>query len=512
MPLVWLVLLILAILYVPFYIWVRISPKAKKYGLVKYGPCVMVKTKLGTKLMDKYCKYTRFWRLFGIFSQIVALVLMIVIVYIMVVGVFNLATSANRGGMGLEYALAIPGVNPLLPIGYGILGLFVAMVLHELSHGFQTRANSMQVDSTGLLLLVVPMGAFVEPNEAEVQKASRTAKLDLYSAGISMNFIVAVISFVLFSSVMLGGLSSPYGDSAAAYSITSGSPCDEVGIGSGVIIETVDGQPFELPGKGFPSYSWKPGDTVTLAYVTEHGKDSKSVTWGVYIEGVTDNTSAAGNLFKGDYILGLQNMTKGGPKHDIYVHGQFMEVMSETSPGDLLEFSLMKKDGTHFTKTFNIGERNGKAFTGISTSTSGMLFTTPNIILEKSRNPFMGAVTLKDYATSSLKYISGPFNGFNPIPDSVKWWYDAPLGGVFWMLVSALYWIFWLNIMLGVSNAIPAIPFDGGYIFLGWLDAVLEKAGMKDPERRKAISEKTTSYVSILMIAMLILVIAAVVL
>ncbi len=189
-----------------------------------------------------------------------------------------------------------------------------------------------------------------------------------------------------------------------------------------------------------------------------------------------------------------------------------MEVMSETSPGDLLEFSLMKKDGAHFTKTFNIGERNGKAFTGISTSTSGMLFTTPNIILEKSRNPFMGAVTLKDYATSSLKYISGPFNGFNPIPDSVKWWYDAPLGGVFWMLVSALYWIFWLNIMLGVSNAIPAIPFDGGYIFLGWLDAVLEKAGMKDPERRKAISEKTTSYVSILMIAMLILVIAAVVL
>ncbi len=122
MPLVWLVLLILAILYVPFYIWVRISPKAKEYGLVKYGPCVMVKTQLGKKTMDKYSKYTRFWRAFGIFSQIVALGLMIMILYIMLVGIINLITSARTSGMGIEYALAIPGINPLLPIGYGTLG------------------------------------------------------------------------------------------------------------------------------------------------------------------------------------------------------------------------------------------------------------------------------------------------------------------------------------------------------------------------------------------------------
>ena len=510
MPLVWLVLLILAILYVPFYIWVRISPKAKEYGLVKYGPCVMVKTQLGKKTMDKYSKYTRFWRAFGIFSQIVALGLMIMILYIMLVGIINLITSARTSGMGIEYALAIPGINPLLPIGYGTLGLFVAMVLHELSHGFQTRANSMKVDSTGLLLLVVPMGAFVEPNEEEVQKASRRAKLDLYSAGISMNFIVMVVSFLLFASVMLGGISSPHGDNAAAYNVTSGSPGDIAGIPSGVIIDTVNGEKFTLPEKGFPSYTWQPGETVTLGYITKDGAESKQVTWGVYIEGVTDNTSASGNLFKGEFLLGLKNITKSGPECKIYAHYQFSEFMTMTSPGDLVEFTIMDNN-VQKTKTFEIGERNGKAFTGISTTTSGMLFTTPNIILEKARNPFMGANSITESVTGMMKYITGPFNGFNPIPDSVKWWYDVPFDGLFWMIVSSLYWIFWLNLMLGVSNAIPAIPFDGGFIFLGWLDAILQKAGMKDDEKRKNLSEKITSHVSMVMIVMLVVVIAAVI-
>ncbi|MDR1690781.1 MAG: metalloprotease, partial [Candidatus Methanoplasma sp.] len=76
MELTYIILLILTIFYIPFYFWVRRSPKAAGYGLVKYGPTVMIKTRLGTKMMDRLSVYKRFWRLFGAFSLIVSLALM----------------------------------------------------------------------------------------------------------------------------------------------------------------------------------------------------------------------------------------------------------------------------------------------------------------------------------------------------------------------------------------------------------------------------------------------------
>ena len=82
---------------------------------------------------------------------------------------------------------------------------------------------------------------------------------------------------------------------------------------------------------------------------------------------------------------------------------------------------------------------------------------------------------------------------------------------MFWMTAELLYWIFWLNIMLGVSNAIPAFPFDGGFIFLGWLDALMQKLGYKDKEKRERIANEVTSNLSVLMIFLYILVIVAVI-
>ncbi|MDR1954746.1 MAG: site-2 protease family protein, partial [Candidatus Methanoplasma sp.] len=224
MELSYLVLLILTIFYIPFYIWVRKSPKAAKHGLVKYGPTVMLKTRSGTKLMDRLSVYRRFWRAFGILSIAISFVLMLFIILIIAVGVINLTSNLTSPGIGIEYALAIPGLNPLLPIWYGWLGLIVAMVVHELAHGMQTRANDMRVDSTGVLYGVVPLGAFVEPNEEDIKNSTRRAKLDLYSAGVSTNFIAAAAAFFIFAVLMLGNVSSVYGDSAAVYQVTSGSP------------------------------------------------------------------------------------------------------------------------------------------------------------------------------------------------------------------------------------------------------------------------------------------------
>lgn len=506
MELTYIVLLILAIIYVPFYIWVRRSPKAAKYGLVKYGPLVMIKTKLGTKLMDRFCVYRRFWKFFGALSIAISLILMVFIIIIIAVGVLNLSTSLTSSGIGIEYALAIPGLNPLLPLWYGILGLIVAVVIHELAHGMQTRANNMRVDSTGVLYGVIPWGAFVEPNEEDVEKSSRRVKLDLYSAGVSTNFIAAVITFFIFAVLMLGNISSDYGDNAAVYQVSSDSPAYIEGIPSGAIIIEVDGEEYYYTDDYTKGYDWMPGDEVTVTYLTQEGQYSTEIRWGLFIERISSGSPADGTLIEKTIITSINGQS-------IYGYSEFMAYMQTTTPDEtvVIEYVTLE-NGDAFTVDLTFGDKDGIGYIGIVTTTSGMNFTTPNIMLDTGRNPIYGAESITDVFSSMLSYIGGPFQGFSPLPESVHWWYDVPLGDAFWILISVFYWIFWLNIMLGVSNAIPAYPFDGGYIFQGSLSALLERLGMRDDKRREELTTKITSALSTIMIFLLLLVIIAVVL
>ena len=510
MELTYIVLLALLVVYIPFYFWVRFSPNAEKYGLVKYGPMVMVKTKLGTKLMEKWCVYTRFWRFFGTLSLIISAILMVTIILIMVIGIGNFVSNLSAPGLGIEYALAIPGLNPLLPIWYGIIGLAVSMIVHELAHGMQTRSNGMRVDSTGLLIAVVPMGAFVEPNEEDVRKSSRRVKLDLYSAGISVNFITAIITFTLFAGLMLGGISSDYGSNAAVYSMTGDSPAFGE-IPNGSIILTVDGVEYSYSEDYTKQdYTWVPGELVEVEYLTESGKGTAMIEWGLYIERVTNSSPADGVLKSGTFILSIE--TEDGTVYKMYGQSEFTSFMSNTHPGETVTVTYCVPGEASSSATIVLGSKGDIGFIGISTTTSGMIFRTPDSVLDQARNPFYNADSVTSTVTSMLGYIAGPFNGFSPMPESVLWWYDVPLEEVFWIIVMILYWIFWFSIMLGVSNAIPAYPFDGGFIFLGGLNGLLEKLGVKDEQKREETSSRITSVVSMVMIFMFIMIIAAVVL
>lgn len=504
------ILLILAIIYVPLYIWVRRSPKAEKYGLVKYGPLIMIKTKFGTKLMDRLSVYKRFWKFFGTLSLAISLLLMAFIILIIIVGISNLSTSLLSPGIGIEYALAIPGLNPLLPFWYGVLGLVVAMVIHELAHGMQTRANNMRVDSTGLLYGVVPIGAFVEPNEEDIEKSSRRVKLDVYTAGVSTNFIAAVVVFFVFAVLMMGNISSSYGDNAAVYQVTGDSPAYDAGIPSGAIIEFVNGEEYLYTDDYTITYSWSPGDEVVVTYITEDGQHQAEVRWGLFIERVTTNSPATDKLLEKTFLL---SVLYKGDLVELYGYSEFMAFMQDTVPGETVTITYMSADGTTTdTVDLTLGNKGGIGYIGINTSTSGMNFITPNIMLEKGRNPIYNADSISGAVSSMLGYIAGPFNGFSPIPQSVQWWYDVPMENVFWTLISAFYWIFWLNIMLGVSNAIPAYPFDGGFIFQGSLSSLLERLGMKDEKKREDLTSRITNSLSMLMIFLLIMVMVAVIL
>ena len=61
--------------------------------------------------------------------------------------------------------VALPGINPVIPLGWGALAFVVALVIHEFGHGLQARAHGMRIRSFGLLQLgPLPLGLLLNRN------------------------------------------------------------------------------------------------------------------------------------------------------------------------------------------------------------------------------------------------------------------------------------------------------------------------------------------------------------
>ena len=96
-------------------------------------------------------------------------------------------------------------MTSFVPFWWPVLALIVAIVIHEYSHGIQARAHGMRLRSFGLLQLgPLPIGAFAEPEEIEMDRAPKRDRLRLFAAGPSINLISTYIVLILLCSVSSG--------------------------------------------------------------------------------------------------------------------------------------------------------------------------------------------------------------------------------------------------------------------------------------------------------------------
>lgn len=520
----YLVLLILFIIYVPIWVWAWLRPEAAaKWHLQKYGPCLMIRTKLGMHTMDRLAKHKRFWHAFGFFEKVVSAILFLMMMYMLIVAVIALPRTLSSGSsIGIEYALAIPGFNPIMPLSYGIVALIVAMVVHELAHGIQSRVNGIRVEASGLLYGVVPLGAFVEPNEEELTRAPRKARIDVYAAGITVNTIVAILSILIMVGAC-GCVSSDYEDNVGAYYIDKGSPANTAGIPASALITGV--AVYETSGlsdysdvvadvhgtAAYLDYGFDPTKTYSLRYQYKDATyETGPVQMGAYIKTVSKDSPAddagfrPGSFIHSITIDGTETLI-GGP-HD------FTEAMKGTHPGQTVSVSIVASGSAEAVSYDVVLDSNGsKGFLGVACTTGGMTFTTPGILLDAAANPFYGAEGAYGHVQSFFSYLSGPFNGMDPISDEIQWWYDAPGDDAFWICVRMLYWLFWLDILLAISNALPTRVLDGGYIFSGGVSWLLERLRVGDEARREELTESITGSVSTVTLFLFVLVIVAMV-
>jgi membrane-associated protease RseP (regulator of RpoE activity) len=170
------------------------------------GPIMMRRTKRLRDFIDSVAmKSPRSWRFIMNIGIFVSFFFMIFIV-----GYLLSTLSSTFTNPQLSIVLPgvdIPGSPVLIPLGYGIIGLMTVLVVHEFGHGIIARIEGVKIDSIGVLLLAVLPGAFVEPNEEDVQNSERIQKLRIYAAGSIFNMILAAISFiiVMFITLMIIG-------------------------------------------------------------------------------------------------------------------------------------------------------------------------------------------------------------------------------------------------------------------------------------------------------------------
>ena len=381
----------------------RIGPDK---ALTLFGPALMVKTQKGRGFLDRVGRFRRFWSAVGDAGLLLAGASMVLIVLVLVLdATVALRTPASAAPTPQE-ALGIPGINPFIPIGYGLVALVIGVVLHELMHGVIARSQKIGVKSLGILWLVIPVGAFVEQDDAEMNAAPRRQRGRVAAAGVLANLVLAVVFFFLVAAIVSSSV-QPTANGVGLGAVVAGTPAASLGLHAGDVIVAVNGTTTTTSPELFNALAkTHANQTVAISYYDPN------------VGSVVTNSVKLESL-------------------DAYTH------VASDAP---------------------------KGFLGVSPT-----FLTPTQLKTVLANPPAGP---GGPLAGVTYWVVLPIAGMEPVGGSTPSFFTlsgplAALGtGGFWILVNVLYWLSWMNLLLGLSNALPLYPLDGGLLFRDFVASV----------------------------------------
>ena len=214
------------------------------------GPILTFHTKRGRILLDRLARPKRFWRAWSNLGVGIALVVMVAMFAFLVQAALTALSSPEVTNSAIRQprnVLVIPGVNDFLPLSATpgiVFGLLVGLVVHEGGHGLLCRVEDIDIDSMGIAMLaILPVGAFVEPDQESSKAASRGGQTRMFAAGVTNNFAVTVLAFALLFGPVVGAIGVAPG--AAVGGVAPDSPADEAGIQPNDRITAINGTPVE---------------------------------------------------------------------------------------------------------------------------------------------------------------------------------------------------------------------------------------------------------------------------
>jgi membrane-associated protease RseP (regulator of RpoE activity) len=523
----------------------------ERYNITAVGPVLMIRTKRGERLLERLstgARRERFWRVYANIGTVLVLIAMVFMFVLVAYGTYATfmahpePTEINEP----RNWLLIPGLNEFIPLSAWV-GFVIALVVHELSHAVLSTVEKIKVKSMGLLVALVPIGAFAEPDseqlfgEKEKGKKKRSGEKDkeelaavepepikkkvatsrertrILSAGVTSNFCVAFVAFSLFFAILFSV--QPISDNVLyVYGVAEGSLADSVGMESEMFITTVDGSPVtrleEL------NTALRAQDETQITVLDKSGAERTLVvpdgsgSPGVYIVSVEGGLPAANAGLTGGMRITRMDSVR------IASYEDFNAFMGTTTPAQVIEVETDKKTVTVELAESPYTERIG--FLGVLVANSPLGTTIVNFptqeYLEGLRNLPRSFITF-----SPSQWLSGwlwltimpiaplptGFGGFNPLLAHL---YEpvsgaAHLGsGIFWT-ADILFWTGWINFYVGLFNCLPAIPLDGGYVFREMLNPVL-RLGIKEEKRKEKVAKAIASFIALFIFSSIVIMLA----
>ncbi len=488
-----------------------------KYHFTQGMIFLMWRTEGGKKVIEKLSKFRRFWLFYAAAAKWICLAVAIFMMALLIWEATLVSKIPASAAPGPEMILGIPGLNPIIPIWYGIIGLIVAVVVHEFAHGILTRVGKMDIKSLGIVFLVIPLGAFVEPDEEAITKSDRKRRTSIYAVGPGTNIILAVICAVLFSSVMLSSV-EPVREGPVVATVADNSIASMSDLQFGAQVVSVNGAPVT------DIYSWQnatapnAGSVVSLSYYYKSTQYNASLVSGVQVTSVTKGYPAnlvgiqSGMLIsslndtsvrnENDLRVALRN-TQGGQTVNITVMSYHADTQAYENVSSINNVTLLSR--AEYLRSSGVSVPSGFAdygFMGINSAYLGAGVVNIQVLSQRLASPYANMQSPGDFITDTLRFISLPFVGLAPVQSPVTELFHptglvAPFGAdAFWITANILYWVFWINLMVGMTNVLPAVPLDGGFLFKDGLDAFVQKI------RKNATEEQRARYVSRITIAL----------
>ena len=293
-----LILILIIIWYILLRNWERNGVLDKWNATRVFGVILMVRSTKGLNLLDKTAKPRKLWRVYGEISLWVCVFSMLFVGLIMIIAFISALFSPPSGDPpSASELVAIPGINPMIPLGWGILAFVIALVIHEFGHGLQARAHGMRIRSFGLLQFgPLPLGAFAEPQYEELMGAPPKERMRMFASGPATNIFAAFICLL-----MIGGLAGQFvasNDDIHVRGIIQDQGADQAGMKPWDTIEFIDGKEIV----GLDSFyeimdDYSANDTVIISVLHEDGtRENLSTTFSDKHEYYTDLGWSESNL------------------------------------------------------------------------------------------------------------------------------------------------------------------------------------------------------------------------
>ncbi len=402
----------------------------RRSNLKRQGLLYLYRTKVGIKIMDwTVKKFGKFLKPFEYIVLASGYILMAVMIYLLA----RFTYIYTKFDVARE--IKIPPVLPLFPYAtdlfkvdflppfyftYWIIIIAIIAISHEFAHGIFARLHKIKVHSTGFGFLGPFLAAFVEPDEKQMQKASKKNQLSVLAAGTFANVLMTIL-FGAIMAVFFALSFSPAGINFNVY--------PQAVINVSLITMVANNSVTE---------------TNQIPLFIQEGLNPIVVEGNRYLIPKENLLTAIENGFEEIVVFqdapAIRNNLKGPilsiNEKQITSQEILREELGNYFPGDRISITTLDENGNRVESEISLDEKDGRAYLGVG-------FSLPS---QEGVSGFIYKLVSK---------IKDPVIYYEPNYD----------GNFAWFVYNLLWWTVLINISVALINMLPVGIFDGGRFF-----------------------------------------------